>query len=496
MTELPKSWSVVALEELFELVLGGDWGKDPAEALENSSLVRCIRAAELSEWDAGLGESAATRRLKNSSVEKRRLRSGDILVEVSGGGPDQPVGRAVLITPSVLSKDKSHDFVCTNFFRFCRPVSHIDSAYLSLYLRHFYSIGGTEALQGGSNNLRNLRFPDYVAQRVPVAPLKEQHRIVAKIEELFSELDKGVESLTSAREQLKAYRQSVLKAAFEGKLSADWRSEQPGGLGRLWTENYSAIAAEEAGDLPNLPEGWRYVRLGDFIAEIEAGKSFRCDERVPNADEIGVAKVSAVTWGEYDEDESKTCIDADKINPGYLIREGDFLFSRANTIELVGACVIAKRVTRAVMLSDKTLRIVFAKIDPRYILHYLRSRLGRKEIMRRSTGNQESMRNIGQERIKSIILPVCPPGEAEWIVNRIQDALSSVDKVESEIESELQRAAALRQSILKRAFSGQLVAQDTADEPATVLLERIRTERKGSGETNRRNNKNSKKEAA
>ena len=121
----------------------------------------------------------------------------------------------------------------------------------------------------------------------PLPP--EQHRIVAKIEELFSSLDKGIEKLKTAQAQLKTYRQAVLKWAFEGKLT-----------------NENVIEGE-------LPEGWKWERLGTVLENIEAGKSFKCDERPPNKDEIGILKVSAVTWGSFKEDESKTVVDLEKI---------------------------------------------------------------------------------------------------------------------------------------------------------------------------------------
>src|SRR5690349_7972366 len=86
--------------------------------------------------------------------------------------------------------------------------------------------------------------------------------------------------------------------------------------------------------------GWRETTLGAILTAIEAGKSFQCEERPPNPSETGVVKVSAVTWGTYNEEESKTCTDATRVDEGYFILPGDFLFSRANTIQLVGACVI------------------------------------------------------------------------------------------------------------------------------------------------------------
>ena len=150
--------------------------------------------------------------------------------------------------------------------------------------------------------------------------------------------------------------------------------------------------------LPELPEGWLWISVDCLISEIETGKSFKCDERPPTGKEIGVVKVSAVSWGEYDEQESKTCTDPDRMNEALFVRPGDFLFSRANTLELVGACVIASTVTLRVMLSDKILRFVLVMDDlKRWLLFLLRSEFGRAQIEELASGNQESMRNIGQE---------------------------------------------------------------------------------------------------
>ncbi|MCB1697814.1 MAG: restriction endonuclease subunit S [Halioglobus sp.] len=362
----------------------------------------------------------------------------------------------------------------------------------------------------------NLAGADLARFEFPLPPASEQSRIVAKIEALFSKLDNGVEALKTARKQLKVYRQTVLKHAFEGKLTARWRRENMDKLEpperllasirkerqisyqqrlkdwqaefEAWEKNgrtnkmtrmpkepaaIQVVPEDEVADLPALPSNWTYMRFGDFIDSIDAGKSFKCDERRPAISEIGVAKVSALTWGEYNEEESKTCIDPEKVNGKYFINCGDFLLSRANTIELVGACVIAKRVTQKIMLSDKTLRLGFSCGIPQYFLHFLRSHLGRNEIMKRSTGNQESMRNIGQDRIRSIILPVCGDDEALELVSQVEAKLANIDAITSDIDGELKRSETLRQSILKKAFSGQLVPQDPSDEPADALLERI-----------------------
>ena len=313
---------------------------------------------------------------------------------------------------------------------------------------------------------------------LPLPPLPEQKRIVAKIEELFSELEAGEESLRLARRQLGVYRQSLLKQAFEGKLTAQWRTQNPA---KLESPTESEIPAGELAGFPDLPASWRYTRFGRSIRHIDAGKSFRCEERRPTPNEVGVAKVSAVTWGEYDEAESKTCIDPEKVNPDYFIRSGDFILSRANTIELVGACVIVRNVTQRVMLSDKTLRLTIDDGLKPFYLHYLRSRHGRREIEKRSTGNQESMRNIGQDRIRSIIVPKCSLPEQQEIVRLLDEQFEVIERNEREIDAALKRSEALRQAILKNAFTGRLVTQDPSDEPASTLLARLRAKQQVDG---------------
>lgn len=210
---------------------------------------------------------------------------------------------------------------------------------------------------------------------------------------------------------------------------------------------------------------WPIVSLGELIASIEAGASFRCRETPPEADEVGVAKVSAVSWGRYDEMESKTCLNASRIDTNLLIQKGDFLISRANTVQLVGACVIAERVTKQVMLSDKTLRIQFK--DPSlkpWILHYLRSREGRNQIEALCTGNQESMRNISQKSIRQIQLPLAPAGERGGVIAYLDQQLSRLQasvEIFGIIQAKLNQA---RASILKAAVEGRLIRSATKGE--------------------------------
>jgi len=319
--------------------------------------------------------------------------------------------------------------------------------------------------------------------------------------------------LERAERNLVRYRAAVLAAACSGKLvstDADIAHQTPHGarpsgplrdpsgpegrapcyepadqlLARILVERrkantkakYEEPAKPDTSKLPKLPEGWTWTNLDHLLTRIESGSSFKCDERPPEGKEIGVVKVSAVTWGTYDEQASKTCTDPARIDLSSLVKANDFLFSRANTIELIGACVIAKHVIKRVMLSDKILRFHFAGVNKQWVLLCLRTAFGRTEIQQLSTGNQMSMRNIGQDRIRQIRVPLPPEAEIPRIVAEVDRHLSRADVLATSIAQAKRRAQRLRRAILAAAFQGRLVPQDPHDEPASVLLERIRAQ--------------------
>lgn len=236
-----------------------------------------------------------------------------------------------------------------------------------------------------------------------------------------------------------------------------------------------------------LSAGWTLVPLADLLIAVEAGKSFKCEERPPDVDEVGVVKVSAVTWGEYQEQESKTCTDSERINETLFVKPGDFLFSRANTIELVGACVIVRQVSRRVMLSDKILRFTFVGENMKpWVLNLLRSSQGRLQIESLASGNQESMRNIGQGRIGQILVPLPPSAEQNRIVEKLDELLSDLDAGVAELRTAKRKLATYRQSLLKAALEGALTTDWRAaratngdrQEPAAELVQRILAKRR------------------
>jgi type I restriction enzyme S subunit len=360
-------------------------------------------------------------------------------------------------------------------FHVLRPKPGMDAKYIYYYVSSQAFRGEAERYMTGAVGQKRVSTTYLKQSTIPVAPFDQQKRIVAEIEKQFSRLDEAVANLKRVKANLKRYKAAVLKAAVEGRLveteaelaHREGRSYETGAqlLQRIletrrsqWQGKgkYKEPAAPDTTDLPELPVGWAWTDCDVVLDRIEAGASFKCAERPPVGEETGVLKVSAVTWGVFNEQESKTCMDPDRIEERYLIQEGDFLFSRANTIDLVGACVIVRHVSKRLMLSDKTLRFrISSLVSEEWLLICLRSKWGRLEIQRLATGNQESMRNIGQDRIRKIRIPLPPLCEQIRVTTEIDRWFSLCEVTQAQVIQNLNRASGLRTSILSAAFKKQ-----------------------------------------
>jgi type I restriction enzyme S subunit len=270
---------------------------------------------------------------------------------------------------------------------------------------------------------------------VAIPPLDEQRRIVAAIEEQFSRLDAGQRALDGARRRLRILRRCC----------------------------YS-LATSVGDPLP----------LGDLLDDIEAGKSFRCEPRAAGSHEWGVIRVSAMTWGSFDETQNKAVVDTDKVDPRWEIRPGDLLLSRANTFDYVGATVVVNQCRPRLLLSDKSMRLqVKRDVDKTWLLLALSAPEARAQMSSLATGTSDSMRNISQEKVRNVVLRVPSLDDQRLAVAEIERRISLVDALSSATDRALPTAQALGRSILERAFAGDLAVQDVADEPASVLIERI-----------------------
>jgi len=326
---------------------------------------------------------------------------------------------------------------------------------ISKYLYHYLSNKKRELIGKGIGGAQpNISQTILKQLLIPIAPLPEQRAIVAKIEELFSDLDKGIADLNLAKDQLKVYRQAVLKKAFEGELTKV--KLQP-----------------------------KIINLGSVTGKPKYGTSKKCTLESKGT---AVLRIPNIDSGFVNTDELKYAVFEEKEYSALKLQEGDILTIRSNgSVDLVGKCALITKNDLDYLYAGYLIRLRpnLEKIDPKYLLHCLSSHDLRVQIESKAKSTS-GVNNINSGELEGLKIPIFAIQEQHQIVREIESRLSVCDKVEQSITESLEKAKALRQSILKKAFEGTLLsASELANckaekdyEPASALLDRIRKEKK------------------
>ena len=373
----------------------------------------------------------------------------------------------------------------------------LDNAYLKNFLNQWEFASFATRLNAGDRP--RVDFSQLAEFPFPLAPLPEQHRIVAEIEKQLTRLDAAIAALERVRANLKRYRASVLKTACEGRLvpteaelaRAENRDYEPAGrlLQRVLAERrarwqsqpkrrgkYKEPAPPDTSNLPKLPEGWVWVRLDQITWSLGGGTAVSATRNPSNR---RVLRSSAVRPGIINLDDYRFLPpDADERTDAF-IATGDLLFTRlSGSLEYVGNCaVVGELHGQTLEFPDRIFRGQCTdSICPHFVQHCFEEKTLRQALQAKAKSTAGHQR-ISLSDLRSFHLPLPPLTEQHRIVAEVERRLSVVQQAETVVGASLKRAGRLRQSILKQAFSGKLVPQDPNDEPASALLERIRAER-------------------
>lgn len=356
-----------------------------------------------------------------------------------------------------------------------------------------------------------VKFDQLANFELLLPPAAEQARIVAKLEELLSDLDAGVAELKAAQAKLQRYRQSLLKAAVEGSLTRAWREANPAPeetgadlLARIlrerrarweaqqiakfeaqgkaptkgWREAYAEPAKPNAADMPALPTGWTWASAEQLCTFITKGTTPRKGLDTSDEKTIPFLRVTNLTDRGVLDMTDKVFV-SDVTHQGFLARSkvvpGDVLMNIVGPplgqVALVPGSSPEWNINQAIA--------IFRAVDgvlPDFICCYLLSPIAQRWLKARAK-TTAGQTNLTLEVCRQLPVPLPPIAEQEAVVSALAEQLAALDSLAEALPAAERQSTAQRQNLLRAAFAGQLVPQDPADEPAAELLARIRAER-------------------
>ena len=502
MTELPNGWVETTISRLGSVVSGGTpstkvldyWGGD----------IVWFSPADLTGYTEKFIDSGAKNLtqegLENSSA--KLMPAGSVMFSSRA-----PIGYVAITTVEASTNQGFKSLV---------PSKEISANYVYHYFKASKQMAEERA---SGTTFLELSGRAFSALPIPVPPLNEQRRIVEKIENLFAELDKGEESLRTAKVRAGLYRQSLLQHAFEGHLTADWRAANPDKLEdpktllaciqserdaryqqsledwkdavKTWKDSGEggkkpakprkpvAISVDELDPelFPDVPPSSRLQHLGNLNVDVFDGP-FGSNLKTRDYTDSGVQviRLENIGYGDFiTAKESYVSVDKYETIKKHTVFPGDIVFSSFVTDGIRSALVPAS-IPYAVNKADCFAVHFHGKtVSNEYVAYLLQSKWVYKAV-------EGLIHGVGRPRInttqlKEIQIPICSPAEQAEVVEQLDSKLSSLSVFEKQLDEQLLRSKALRQSILKRAFAGELVPQDPNDEPAAKLLERIAAEK-------------------
>ena len=478
---LPDGWSVAALADVCDIHAG--YGFPKRLQGRRSGDLPFFKVGDISEaWKSGYtylssGNNYLTYDEANSIKAKALLPDTTVFAKIGAAialNRRSMLSQPSLVDNNVMGVSPLHDVLFAKFlFYFMCTVA-------------FGNVSRATAVP-------SIRKEDIANISISLPPLAEQRRIVAEIEKQFTRLDASVAALRRTRANLKRYRASVLRAACSGELApteaelarSEGREYEPASvlLERILAERrahwdaqekrrgkYKEPAAPDASDLPPLPEGWVWATASQVSTSL-LGKML--DKKRTSGKHLPYLRNLNVRWDGFDLSDLATMPFVEEEFDRYNLLPGDVLVAEGGE---PGRSAVWTGYERPIKYQKALHRVRMAGgVSPKWLVFQLWSSAQTGKLEGYFTGS--TIKHFTGQSFERFAIPLPPLAEQRRIVSEVERRLSVIQQAEAAVESSLQRAERLRQSILKRAFSGELAPQDPDDEPASVLLERIRAQR-------------------
>lgn len=403
--------------------------------------------------------------------------------------------RAIVPRPSLIDN---------NLMGLSAPSTRLATRYL-----YWFAIATKFDVDARASVVPSIRKSDIGKLPFPLPPLAEQSRIVAKLEELLSDLDFGMAELKVAQKKLKQYRQSLLKAAVEGALTTEWRTQNTPAesgsqlLERIlserrarwkakqlakfaeqgksppndWQNKYPEPVQPDTTGLPELQAGWVWGSL-DMLGEIASGiaKGTKRDADV-QVREVPYLRVANVQRGYLDLSEVKTILATERDIAELTLQAGDILFNEGGDRDKLGRGWVWRNEVANCIHQNHVFRMrpYLPEVLPELISHH--GNTFGKTWFQNAGKQTTNLASINMTMLRMFPVPVGPAEEQRELLNQLELQIEHLNRQEQAVELGLKQSSAQRQNILRAAFAGQLAPQDPNDEPAALLLERIRAER-------------------
>ncbi|PEO58312.1 hypothetical protein CN560_12280 [Bacillus wiedmannii] len=486
-SSLPKGWEWISLEHLVDYERGITFPASAKKNVKEDGLIGCARTANIQsefKWNDMIY-------IDKSYVkdESKLIKDNDILMSISNSY--HLVGKVSFISNSLKP---------TTYGGFLMAIraKNIESKYLFYYLRFLFNTGKIQKMSGQTTNIANLNTKKLNSIFVPVPNRDEQKRVVRKIEKLINKINQAQQLIEEAKETFELRRAAILENAFTGRLTRSFEQDEKYDkssylkkIKELKLEKYNELlnksnekqtkkpikpkffsGISESYLTENKPTNWLCTTLGSVIYDFKYGTSEKSDYknqgqpviRIPNIDEEYVSK-----------DDIKFLSDNIYITEE-IVENGDLLIIRSNgSRDLVGKCAVVDDKTSGYAYASYLIRMRPIGVASKFIYWLLKSNLVRRQLFS-SSKSSAGINNINSQELASIVIPLPSYKEQKEIVSRIESLISKEKNILQLIHSE-KRLDELKQSILSKAFKGELGTNDPDDEPAIEFLKSILQEK-------------------